>query len=64
MEKLAADHRRARLIRRRYTVLDLVEDLGWLDRAIDALFALDGFWGRQPIGDGITRHAPTVRSLH
>jgi glycerol-1-phosphate dehydrogenase [NAD(P)+] len=44
---LAADYRRARLIRRRYTVLDLVEDLGWLERAIEALFAADGFWGRQ-----------------
>ena len=47
LEKLAADYRRARLIRRRYTVLDLVEDLGWLDDAINALFAAEGFWGRQ-----------------
>ena len=29
--KLAADYRRARLIRRRYTILDCLEDLGWLD---------------------------------
>jgi len=34
--KLACDVRRARLIRRRYTVLDCLEDLGWLDAAIDA----------------------------
>jgi len=47
LAKLKADHRRARLIRRRYTVLDVVEELGWLDRATDALFAPDGFWGRQ-----------------
>ena len=44
--KLAADYRRARLIRRRYTLLDCLDDLGWLDRAIDALFAPRGFWGR------------------
>ena len=61
MDAFAFDHRRARLIRRRYTILDLVEDLGWLDRAIDALFAADGFWGRQcryPVrvvaGDGVS----------
>jgi len=33
--RLAADCRRARLIRRRYTVLDLLDETGWLDRAID-----------------------------
>jgi glycerol-1-phosphate dehydrogenase [NAD(P)+] len=43
---LRRDYRRARLIRRRYTILDVLEDCGWLDRAIDALFAPDGFWGR------------------
>lgn len=47
MTKLAADYRRARLIRRRYTVLDVLEDLGWLDNAIDALFSPGGFWGRR-----------------
>lgn len=31
-----ADYRRARLIRRRFTALDLLHDLGWLDRAADA----------------------------
>ena len=44
MTKLAADYRRARLIRRRYTVLDVLEDLDWLDDAIDALFSPGGFW--------------------
>ncbi|MGE0723600.1 MAG: iron-containing alcohol dehydrogenase, partial [Alphaproteobacteria bacterium] len=42
---LARDYRRARLIRRRYTVLDLLADIGRLDEAIDALFAPGGFWG-------------------
>jgi len=49
LRKLARDCRRARLIRRRYTLLDCLDDLGWLDRAIDAVFAADGFWGRQPV---------------
>ncbi|BBK40862.1 hypothetical protein STVA_08820 [Allostella vacuolata] len=45
--KLAADYRRARLIRRRYTLLDLLADLGRLDEAVDSLFAPNGFWGAQ-----------------
>lgn len=47
LETLARDHRRARLIRRRYTVLDCIDDLGWLDQAIGDLFGPSGFWGRQ-----------------
>ncbi|MCC7274985.1 MAG: iron-containing alcohol dehydrogenase [Alphaproteobacteria bacterium] len=43
---LAADCRRARLIRRRYTALDLLADLGWLDRAIAATFAPGVSWSR------------------
>ena len=46
LDKLADDYRRARLIRRRYTLLDCLDDLGWLDDAIAALFAPEGFWGR------------------
>jgi len=42
--RLAADYRRARLIRRRYTVLDLLDELGWLDAAITDLFSPGGFW--------------------
>ena len=45
--KLAADYRRARLIRRRYTLLDLLADMGRLDEAVDSLFAPAGFWGAQ-----------------
>jgi len=47
MTKLAVDYRRARLIRRRYTILDVLDDLGWLDEAIGALFAAGGFWDRR-----------------
>jgi glycerol-1-phosphate dehydrogenase [NAD(P)+] len=57
---LAADYRRARLIRRRYTLLDLLEDLGWLDRAVASLFAPTGFWGRQ----SITPSASAAGSIH
>jgi len=52
MPKLTRDYRRARLIRRRYTILDCLEDLGWLDRAIGALFAPDGYWGLRPVSTG------------
>ena len=47
LDKLAKDYRRARLIRRRYTLLDCLEDLGCLDTGIEALFANEGFWGRR-----------------
>jgi glycerol-1-phosphate dehydrogenase [NAD(P)+] len=42
--KLSADYRRARFIRRRYTALDLLDDLGWLEESVDSLFAAGGFW--------------------
>jgi glycerol-1-phosphate dehydrogenase [NAD(P)+] len=47
LDKLAKDYRRARLIRRRYTLLDCLEDLGCLDTGIEALFANEGYWGRR-----------------
>ncbi|MEO6748342.1 MAG: iron-containing alcohol dehydrogenase, partial [Casimicrobiaceae bacterium] len=47
LDKLAKDYRRARLIRRRYTLLDCLEDLGCLDAGIQALFTKEGFWGRR-----------------
>jgi len=55
--KLARDYRRARLIRRRYTILDCLDDLGWLDEAIGALFASDGFWGRRSLESPIAASA-------
>lgn len=55
---LAADYRRARLIRRRYTLLDLLEDLGWLDRAIADLFGAQGFWSRSPVTPAAAAGAP------
>jgi glycerol-1-phosphate dehydrogenase [NAD(P)+] len=50
-DKHARDYVRARLIRRRFTGLDVLHDLGWLERAVIELFAPGGFWfneGRTP----------------
>ncbi|WP_425471243.1 hypothetical protein [Xylanimonas allomyrinae] len=44
-ERLRATYGKARMIRNRYTVLDILTDLGLLDEFIDRLFAPDGFWG-------------------
>jgi glycerol-1-phosphate dehydrogenase [NAD(P)+] len=58
--KLSADYRRARFIRRRYTALDLLDDLGWLDESVESLFAPGGFWRAEPAGVRYARqvHAP------
>ncbi len=42
--KHAHDYARARMIRRRFTGLDVLHDLGWLDVAVGELFAPKGFW--------------------
>jgi glycerol-1-phosphate dehydrogenase [NAD(P)+] len=41
-------YQRARMIRRRYTVLDLATEAGILDECIDEMFAVGGFWARGP----------------
>jgi glycerol-1-phosphate dehydrogenase [NAD(P)+] len=46
-DKLRRDYRRARLIRRRYTVLDLLDDLGLHEVAMAELFGPSGYWGRE-----------------
>jgi glycerol-1-phosphate dehydrogenase [NAD(P)+] len=43
-DKHARDYARARLIRRRFTGLDVLHELGWLERAVIELFAPGGFW--------------------
>jgi glycerol-1-phosphate dehydrogenase [NAD(P)+] len=43
-DKHARDYARARLIRRRFTGLDVLHDLGVLERAVIELFAPGGFW--------------------
>jgi glycerol-1-phosphate dehydrogenase [NAD(P)+] len=55
--KLSADYRRARFIRRRYTALDLLDDLDWLDESVDSLFVAGGFWRVRPTPSGRAEHA-------
>jgi glycerol-1-phosphate dehydrogenase [NAD(P)+] len=43
-EKHASDHARARLIRRRFTGLDVLHELGWTDAMVSDLFGANGFW--------------------
>jgi glycerol-1-phosphate dehydrogenase [NAD(P)+] len=42
--KHAQDYARARFIRRRFTGLDLLHELGWLNTAVGDLFGANGFW--------------------
>ena len=42
---MRASYFKARLIRRRYTILDLAFETGLLDQCVDNLFQPDGFWG-------------------
>jgi glycerol-1-phosphate dehydrogenase [NAD(P)+] len=42
-----ATYHRARMIRRRYTVLDLAAETGTFDQLVDELFAPGGFWADQ-----------------
>ncbi len=42
--KHAQDYKRARLIRRRFTGLDVLHELGWLDAMVSDLFGANGFW--------------------
>lgn len=45
-QRFRETHRKAALIRNRYTILDLLTDLGLLDQFLDELFTEDGFWGQ------------------
>ncbi|HJU00503.1 MAG TPA: sn-glycerol-1-phosphate dehydrogenase, partial [Actinomycetes bacterium] len=44
MDAFRDTYRRARMIRRRYTVLDLAAETGTLDELVGELFAPGGFW--------------------
>jgi glycerol-1-phosphate dehydrogenase [NAD(P)+] len=46
MAQLRESYRLARTIRRRYTVLDLVNETGVLDECVAKLFGPGGYWGR------------------
>jgi glycerol-1-phosphate dehydrogenase [NAD(P)+] len=45
IDDFKATYRRAQMLRKRYTVLDLAEEAGILDACVEELFAPDGFWG-------------------
>jgi len=45
IDRVRATYERARHIRSRYTVLDLIAEAGLLTKAMGSLFAPDGFWG-------------------
>lgn len=51
LERLRRTHFQAQLIRSRYTVLDLLAELGVFEQVVDRLFGPDGFWSRQPVSD-------------
>jgi len=44
-ERFRMTHYKVPLIRSRYTVVDVLTDLGMLEDVVDGLFAPDGFWG-------------------
>lgn len=46
--KHAQDHARARMIRRRFTALDVLYDLGWLEAMVGDVFGANGFWSDEP----------------
>ncbi len=47
MEDFRATYARAQMIRRRYTVLDLMTETGLLQELVEELFAPGGFWTRE-----------------
>jgi glycerol-1-phosphate dehydrogenase [NAD(P)+] len=49
--RLRSTYRRAQMIRKRFTVLDLADQAGVLDACVDELFAPGGFWERKLAGE-------------
>jgi glycerol-1-phosphate dehydrogenase [NAD(P)+] len=47
VDRFKATYRRAQMIRRRYTVLDLVNETGLLDECVDELFTGGCFWATE-----------------
>ena len=45
-DRFRQTHFKAQMIRDRYTVFDILVDLGIYDTVVDKLFAPEGFWGR------------------
>ncbi len=53
MERLRKSHLLALLSRKRYTILDLVMDLGLWQQSMDVLFRPDGFWLNRDYRDNL-----------
>ena len=51
MDRFRETHFKAQMIRPRYTILDILTDLGILDDVVEKLFSPDGFWGQHPHPD-------------
>lgn len=49
-ERLRDTYRRAQMIRRRFTVLDLLDQAGILEECVQSLFSPGGFWARERSG--------------
>ncbi len=47
LDDLRLAYTQARLIRNRYTILDLAAETGCMDSCLNELFAADGFWGKE-----------------
>ena len=45
-ERFRMTHFKVALIRSRYTVLDVLSDLGLYEDVVEGLFSAGGFWGR------------------
>jgi glycerol-1-phosphate dehydrogenase [NAD(P)+] len=60
LAKLAVDIRRARLIRRRFTLLDLLDDIGWLDRGVSAVVGDEALWGEPDAAGEKPRHTAAI----
>lgn len=51
-DRFRETHYKAQMIRPRYTVFDVLTDLGELGNCVDRLFSPDGYWGKRgPISD-------------
>lgn len=48
MDRFRQTHFKAQMIRPRYTIIDLLTDLGMFEEVVDGLFAPDGYWGAHP----------------
>ncbi|WP_115726863.1 sn-glycerol-1-phosphate dehydrogenase [Actinomyces culturomici] len=48
MGRFRDTHFKAQMIRPRYTVFDVLTDLGQLEAVVDRLFAPEGYWGKHP----------------